>query len=222
MSPSPPKGPLEAFTRLRQLAKPGLVPEAERCEFCSLALGAGHRHLVEVSSRKIVCACDPCALRFENAVGRWKLIPRDARALPAFVLSDVDWEGFALPINLAFFFHSTPAGKVVAMYPSPAGATESLLPLASWEALVTANPPLTRMEPDVEALLINRLGATREYYLAPMDVCFELVGLIRLRWRGLSGGDKVWGEIEGFFNRLREQARPAVSRPAARSEAVHA
>lgn len=189
------------FATLRRFARP--TPTGEQCEFCSSPLNPGHRHLLEVAHRKIVCACEPCALRFENVIGRWKLIPRDAQALPSFHMSDMEWDGFALPINLAFFFQSTPAAKVVAMYPSPAGATESLLPLGAWQSLVTSNPPLAAMEPDVEALLVNRLGQTGEYYIAPIDVCFELVGLIRLHWRGLSGGDKAWEEVKGFFGRLR-------------------
>jgi hypothetical protein len=189
-----------AFATLRRFAIP--QPAVERCEFCSAGLGAAHRHLLEVGARKIACACDTCALRFENAVGRWKLIPRDTLQLGDFHLSDEQWESFSLPINLAFFFHNTPAGKVIAFYPSPAGATESLLPLASWEALLADNPALAEMQPDVQALLVNRLHGAHEYYLAPIDVCFELVGLIRLNWRGLSGGEKVWHEIETFFAKL--------------------
>jgi hypothetical protein len=150
-------------------------------------------------------------LRFENVIGRWKLLPRDASALPALQMSDEEWDAFALPINLAFFFHSTVAGRVLAMYPSPAGAMESLLPITRWEALVKANPALARMEPDVEALLVNRLGTKRAHYVAPLDICFELVGLIRLHWRGLSGGDRVWREIEGFYAKLKERSRPALA-----------
>jgi hypothetical protein len=201
---------------LRRLA-PSRAP-AEQCEFCSLPLGQGHRHLLELAGQKIICACDPCALRFENVVGRWKLIPRDARLLPSFQMADATWEGFALPINLAFFFHSTRAGKMVALYPSPAGATESLLPLSSWQTLERDNPCLLRMERDVEALLVHRLGEARECYLAPIDVCYELVGIIRLRWRGLSGGDKVWEELRNFFARLKGQTAGSPAQP----EAVHA
>ena len=65
----------------------------------------------------------------------------------------------------------------MAFYPSPAGATESLLPLSSWQQLVTENPALKRLEPDVEALLVNRVASARDYYIAPIDHCFELVGL---------------------------------------------
>ena len=95
-----------------------------------------------------------------------------------------------------------------ATYPSPAGATESLLPLDSWQTLASNNPLLTRITPDVEALLVNRVDRRREYYIVPIDLCFELVGLIRLHWRGLSGGDSVWKEIADFFNRLKKAALP--------------
>ena len=63
-----------------------------------------------------------------------------------------------MPINMAFFFYNTAAGKIGAFYPSPAGATESLLSLDAWDAIVEANPVLRTMQPDVEALLANRLG----------------------------------------------------------------
>jgi hypothetical protein len=173
-----------------------------------VTLAPQHRHLLEVASRKIICACDPCALRFQAVVdGKFKLIPRDTRVLTGFRIDDALWEDLALPINLAFLFHDTPAGKITALYPGPAGVTESLLSLTAWEDLVTANPVLSRMEPDVEALLINRVGTARDYLIAPIDVCFELVGLIRIHWRGLSGGTEAWREIDGFFQRLRANAK---------------
>ncbi len=92
------------------------------------------------------------------------------------------------------------------MYPSPGGATESATPVSSWTEIVRANPVLADMQPDVQALLANRLNESREYYLVPIDACFELVGVIRLHWRGFSGGDKVWEEMRGFFARLRGNA----------------
>jgi hypothetical protein len=195
---------------LRRFAKPRAATNPvgpERCELCRAALPASHRHLLEMASRQVVCACDPCALRFEGVIGgRFKLIPRDPRALPGFRLSDAQWANLAIPIGLAFFFFSTPEGKLTAMYPSPAGATESLLPLTAWEELVSENPQLARMEPDTEALLVNRLGSLPSHYIAPIDACYELVGLIRLHWRGLSGGDLLWQHIEEFFARLERQA----------------
>ena len=186
------------------------APARERCELCGAIIASEHRHLLEMATHKIVCSCDPCALRFELVLdGRFKLIPRDAHALPGFHLDDAEWDELALPIDLAFILHSTPAKRVMALYPSPAGPTESLLTLSAWEAIVAENPVLARMEPDVEALLVNRVGEHRLYYLAPIDLCFELVGLMRKHWRGLSGGDDVWREIDAFFARLEQRAKPA-------------
>ena len=161
-----------------------------------------------MTTQKIVCACDACALRFQDVVeGRFKLIPRDTRALPDFAMADADWENFALPINLAFFFYDSPNEKMTAMYPSPAGATESLLPLTAWAAIVRQNSALEKLEPDVEALLVHRAGEAREYFIAPIDKCFELVGLIRMHWRGFTGGEEVWREIGKFFDSLKNSAR---------------
>jgi hypothetical protein len=197
-----------AFSTLRRLAKPSQQPLLERCELCNLVLPPTHRHLLDLTSRQVACSCDPCALLFQNAVGaKFKLIPRDAQALPDFQMTDAEWENLALPIDLAFFFYSTPQRKMTAMYPSPAGPTESLLTLSSWETLVRQNPALQTMEAEVEALLVNRSKDAREYFIAPIDVCFELVGTIRVHWRGLSGGDEVWREIENFFAKLRASAR---------------
>jgi hypothetical protein len=180
----------------------------ERCELCSAELPPTHRHLFEMTKREVVCACDPCAMRFHDVVGgRFKLVPRDARALPNFKLSDAQWENLSLPIDLAFFFFNSLPGKMTDMYPGPAGATESLLPLTAWATLVADNPLLGQLEPDVEALLVNRVGSSRDYFVAPIDACYELVGLIRMHWRGLSGGDAVWREIASFFSRLQENAR---------------
>jgi len=199
-----------SFATLQKLAQqPSPKKTAvETCELCRVTITPWHRHLLEVAKRQIVCACEACALRFQDVVGgSYKLIPRDVRTLPDFRLSDAQWDGLAVPISLAFFFYSTPAARMVAMYPSPAGATESLLPLDTWEMLVAENHLLAQMEPDVEALLVNRVGTKQLYCLAPIDTCYRLVGLIRLHWRGLSGGDRVWQEIEQFFDDLRGKMR---------------
>lgn len=201
-------GPLAALRRYARDARPRAAEE--RCDLCNILLSPAHRHLLELANRKIHCACDACALRFQGVIGgRFKLIPRDARLLPAMQMSDTQWEALALPINLAFFFFSTPSGKMTALYPSPAGATESLLPLETWSMLVAKNPVLGTMEADVEALLVNRVGKAHDYLIAPIDRCFELAGLIRMHWRGLSGGEVVWKKIDAFFAGLREEARDA-------------
>jgi hypothetical protein len=116
-----------------------------------------------------------------------------------------------VPINMVFFFKNSLEDRMVAMYPSPAGATESLLALESWNDIVARNPVLGGVEPDVEALLVNRLGYSRgysapEYYLLPIDECYKLVGIIRAHWKGLSGGTELWQQIAEFFKNLKSRS----------------
>jgi hypothetical protein len=179
----------------------------ERCEMCSVELAADHQHLIEPVGRQLVCACDACAILFSGqAEMKYRRVPRRIRYLADFRMTDAQWDSLMLPINLAFFFKSTPEGKWLALYPSPAGPTESLLALDTWDEMAQDNPVVKEVEPDVEALLVNRVRAAREYYLVPIDECYKLVGLIRAHWRGLSGGAEVWKEIERFFDGLKERA----------------
>jgi hypothetical protein len=202
---APTRNPLST---LWQFVRKPSGPPAQRCELCGLALAPEHAHLLEPSTRQLVCSCEPCAVLFSGRQGgRYRRVPRDIRALPEFRLSDIQWEDLRLPINLVFFVHSTPAQRVLALYPSPAGAVESLLTLEAWQTLVTDNPELTELEPDVEALLVNRMKDARAYYRTPIDECFKLVGLIRAHWRGLSGGTEVWEEVGRFFTSLEERSR---------------
>jgi hypothetical protein len=194
------------FTALRRFIRPRTA--VERCDLCALELIPGHPHLIEPADRKIVCACDACAFLFTSQEGRrFKRIPRDAKYLADVRLSDLQWEALMLPIQLAFFFHSTPDERLIALYPSPAGATESTLPLDAWDEIVSDNPLLGDLQPDVEALLVNRVREKREYFIAPIDRCYELVGLIRTKWIGLSGGTEAWKAINGFFDDLQKNAR---------------
>ena len=179
---------------------------------CSRELAAEHEHLVEPANRKLICACGACAILFEGQSGtKYKRVPREVLFLRDFQLTDAQWEGLMIPIEMAFFFKSSPQGKVIALYPSPAGPTESLLSLDSWDDILQGNSALTAMRDDVTALLVNRVGHVRgaspaEYYLVPIDECYKLVGLIRAHWRGLSGGTEVWREIAAFFASLKKRA----------------
>jgi hypothetical protein len=210
MASSFPRPRESAFEALQQFARKRRV--TEHCEMCGRELAPDHEHLVEPSSRKLICACDACAILFEGQSGtKYKRVPRRVLFLLDFQLTDAQWEGLMVPIEMAFFFKSTPQGKMVALYPSPGGPTESLLSLDAWEDIEQANPVLKKMESDVAALLVNRVGLARgagpaEYYLAPIDECYKLVGLIRTHWRGLSGGTEVWREITAFFTALKEKA----------------
>lgn len=194
-----------ALASIRRFLQPKEV--REHCALCHVALADEHPHLVEPATHRLVCACDACALLFDGPNGaRYRRVPRRVQALPDLRLSDEAWDALQLPINLAFFLRSTPVGRVVALYPSPAGATESLVAASAWEPLAEDNPVLRGLEADVEGLLVNRIGTSRDYYRVGIDECYKLVGLIRAHWRGLSGGAVVWGEIARFFHGLRERS----------------
>jgi hypothetical protein len=209
MNPDPPdvNPGLTALASLRRFVRPRAVQE--RCELCSLALTPEHAHLVELSCRRLVCACDACAILFSGSgAAKYRRVPRRVQFLPDFRLTDLAWEALQLPVNMAFFLHNSAAGRVVALYPSPGGATESLVALEAWQMLVEDNPVWRDFEPDVEALLVNRVGPARECYRVGIDECYKLVGLIRMHWRGFSGGPAVWDEIGRFFTGLKERSGP--------------
>jgi hypothetical protein len=192
---------------LRRFAAPR--PVRERCELCAAELPDEHEHLIEPAARKLLCACTPCAILFNHRDGgKFRRVPRRVENLSGLRLSDLQWEGFGLPIALAFFLHSTQAGRVVAVYPSPAGATESALPLDAWEEFVAENPELRTLEPDVEALLVNRVGSARDHFRVGIDQCYRLAGILRTHWRGFSGGSALWDEIGRFFEQLRQRSGP--------------
>jgi hypothetical protein len=198
--------PQSAISVLRRFVRPRAVA-AERCDLCGAELQQEHTHLFEPPTRQLFCSCEACAILFSGqAETKYRRVPRRVRYLADFRLADAQWESLMIPIGMAFFFHSSPAGKTVALYPSPAGATESLLDLSAWAEVVEENPLLRELEPDVEALLVNRVRGANDYYVAPIDECFKLVGLIRAGWRGLSGGTEVWQSIEEFFTELKTKS----------------
>ncbi|WP_329521254.1 DUF5947 family protein [Spirillospora sp. NBC_01491] len=189
---------------------PGTVPGAaappgeaagEVCELCADPLGDRHGHLVDREDRRIMCACRPCSLLFAPDKGqRLRMIPERYRHDPGFALTEEDW---IFPVRTAFFFRNSALGRMVALYPSPAGATESELPLDAWERIMAAGPAAAHLEPDVEALLVDRESGA---YLVPIDACYRLVGLVRLHWKGFDGGTEARDRIDAFFAGLRERA----------------
>jgi hypothetical protein len=180
-----------AESRLAQIARRRDPPALERCELCGAVIAADHRHLLDPESRGLLCACRPCALLFERG-GRYRLIPTDRRRLDD--VPDLEWEELRLPVDVAFFLHDSAAGRDMAFYPGPMGATESQLPLQLGV--------LRTIQPDVEAVLVDRHLGARRHWIVPIDDCFRLVGLVRTHWRGLTGGKDVWAEIARFFDDL--------------------
>jgi hypothetical protein len=204
--------PLAVLQRVRRPAprpRPG-----ERCDLCSVAIPDEHRHVVELDSRSLKCACQACALLFTAggaAGGRFRSVPKDVYSLPDLTITSAQWDGLQIPVGVAFFFTNSDTGAMSAFYPSPAGATESLLPLGAFDELADEHPALDEVRSDVEAILVRLEGGMSECFIVPIDVCYELVGLLRQSWRGFDGGKEAHERLDELFGRLARTARPIAS-----------
>ncbi len=196
---------MEPFASLRPFLRPKAAG-ASQCELCGASMDE-HPHLLDLKTRKVVCSCEPCAILFASqGAAHYRRIPRDVRLLTDFVLTDVQWEALAIPINMAYFCLTGNSNSPTVFYLAPAGPTESLLAIDSWQEIVANNPAVRAMQPDVECLLVNRVMSPHRYFLTPIDECYRLVGLIRSNWRGFSGGTEVWKEIGAFFVSLEKRS----------------
>jgi hypothetical protein len=206
-------GPLGVLSRIRRAPRAPQVRAGERCEVCAEVIGDQHGHLVDLDSRALRCACRGCYLLFaaEGSGGnRFRAVPERYVSFPGLDLSASRWDALQIPVSVAFFFVNSALQRVAAFYPSPAGATESLLPLATWSELVEANPVLATLRPDVEAFLVRseRGADAPECFLVPIDACYELVGRLRTSWRGFDGGSEALEGLATFFDEVRTRARP--------------
>ncbi len=164
-----------------------------------------------MEDRSLLCACRPCALLFTKdgaAGGRYRAVPERHLRVSDFELSRAEWEALQIPVSVAFFFRNSTVGEVAGFYPSPAGATECLLPLDAWKQVETANPVLGGVESDVEAILIRAGSDGIECFVVPIDSCYELVGRLRRLWRGFDGGREARDALADYFDRIEAEARP--------------
>jgi hypothetical protein len=196
----------------------------ETCGLCGVRIDTRHSHVVNVVERHILCVCRGCYLLFtpEGAGGRrFVAVPDRCRAVRAEAVAGVITEVLQIPVGLVFFFINSHREQVVTLYPSPAGATESTLPLERWEAVVEAAPDLKSLLPDVEALLVRTRedrpsGETLDTrvdvdhaYIVPIDLCYELVGRLRRNWEGFNGG-AAWRDVNTFFQDLDRRVQGAL------------
>jgi hypothetical protein len=197
VTPTRGSAPHNPFSTLRRFLP---AAKAEHCDLCGVVLRPEHGHLLDLNTRRVVCSCEPCAVLFQHRGGTspYRRIGRDVRRLAEPPFTDAQWESLLIPIGLAFFVFNSRENRAMGFYPGPAGATLSSLSIDI--------PLVGELEPDVEALLVNRVGGAGEYYAAPIDRCYALTGLIRKHWHGLSGGEEAWEAVGRFFAGLREAA----------------
>ncbi|WAC53712.1 DUF5947 family protein [Gordonia sp. SL306] len=198
----------------------------ERCEMCAESIGDDHRHVVNTEGRALMCVCRGCYLLFtdQGAALRYRAVPDRYLNFRDHAIDHADWESLEIPVNLAFFFRNSGLGRVVAFYPGAGGAIESDLSLAAWDSLVARNRALEMLTDDVEAVLIRMPerggdggngdgdGTATGCLLLPIDVCYEFVGQVRMRWRGFDGGADVHNYMDEFFTSMSARARAVGSR----------
>lgn len=219
-----PAGPLAVLQRMRASRPAARV--GERCDMCGEPIGEEHSHIVSVANRSLMCSCRGCYLLFtqQDAALAYRAVPDRYLSFPTLDISPAQWDELQIPVGVAFFFFNSQLGRTIAFYPSPAGATESELPLGAWDQLLSDNAELATLVPDVEALLVRRnddsspaLGSSLasvdadavECYLIPIDACYQLVGRLRSLWRGFDGGRDARDALDQFFADVRARSRPA-------------
>ena len=147
-------------------SSPAAPARAERCELCSLEICAPTIRTVRSDGPQagVLVRC------LRVVVQRTQLMPgssgcRDEiRLLSEFHMTDAQWDGLMVPINMAFFFRSSPEQGWWRHVPQSGGRHG----VAAFAGGVERNcatriPNSKKMEPDVEALLVNRIGHARGF-----------------------------------------------------------
>jgi hypothetical protein len=188
-------------------------PTPERCQRCESALSARHRHAFDVTERSLVCICTACALLESRApLGRVRLVPESARGASSWAPDDAAWQALGIPKGLVFFVYHSARARWVAHLPTPFGALEADIAPEASGALAAGSTLLRSIQPDVEALLVrNWRGRPCQSYAVPIDICYELVAIVRGKFRGCNGRRAIEEKVAEFFADLERQcrARPA-------------
>jgi hypothetical protein len=194
---------LERYAKLVRRAR-----EGARCEVCAVAIGDEHRHVVDCKARKLLCACSACSIAFGGPhPTRFRTVPDRVRRDPTWVVAEGQLQALGVPVGLAFFVRPSSTMKWMAIFPSPAGATEAELDEAAWKDFSAGSAIVREIADDVEALFVRR---NRDGYSAcfvvPVDVCYELTALLRRKWHGIDGGDEARVAIDDFIATLAKRA----------------
>jgi hypothetical protein len=155
---------------------------------------------VELAAHTLRCSCGACAILFRDpgaGGGRYRTVPR--RVLRLIDAPGIDWTRLEIPVRLAFVVRRE---HWIALYPSPAGPVESELSSAAVDSLIALLPAGSVLEPEVEALLLQRsIEGNTLGLLVPLDAAYDLIGLVRRHWRGFDGGE-ARASIDTWISRL--------------------
>jgi len=194
---------IERFVQTFNRRRDGL-----RCDRCRTVLHRQHRHVIELDAHRLLCACNACAAEVERSVlGPCRLIPESVRSAPEWAPSWERWDSFGMPLRLGFFLWLSRLARWVAVAPSPIGAVDVAVPSSAWSAYLQESGIARQVRPDVEAVLVRGAGGgPLEAYVVPLDLCYELVALVRQTWHGIDGGDAARQELDRYFERLQRRS----------------
>jgi Family of unknown function (DUF5947) len=190
-----------ALRALRRFTEDSGDASLERCQRCMGTLSADHAHRLMAVRRQLECLCDKCAFEMPHE-SPWQVVAHKVERLPGFVMTAVEWDSLGLPVRLAFFVRRPDGDGARAFFPSAAGATEASLDADRWRELRDKSPRLSKMEPNVEALLVHHAAGRQLAFLVSIDVCYALVGTLRTHWRGFAGGPEAWQALDAFMSKL--------------------
>ena len=196
---------LERFVRRSEQARAQRA--GTTCELCGAKMSEQHRHVVDKTARRLLCACTACVIAFDgDGPGRFRTVPDRHRVRRDPSIDATVLDMLAVPVGLAFFFRSSTLARWVAVFPSVAGPTEAELPDEAWAALEARSALARELASDIEALLVHRTRDGRcAGYIVPVDECYELIALLRRHWRGIDGGDDARRVIAELFANLDER-----------------
>ena len=189
-------------------------PSAEKCELCATEVPAEHGHVADlercdpgVHVPGLLPAVHPARARAAAATGR---CPTGTWPIPAAALGAAEWDALQIPVGLAFFLPQLDLGPGRRLLSEPGrGHRVRARPGRVGSGWPRSTRCSARRTPDVEAALICRTDSGVEYFLVPIDVCYELVGRMRLHWRGFDGGAEARASIADFLGHGAIPARAA-------------
>ena len=141
----------------------------EHCDLCSEPIPPEHRHLLDLETRELRCACRRaacCSTARAPAAGTTPG-PRPAAAAGRLRARRRAWEELRIPVDMAFFFHRARGRARRRLLPGADGRDRVAARAARLGGDRGRQPRARGMEPDVEALLVNRARGARDSWLVP-------------------------------------------------------
>ena len=183
-----------------RVALPPRATPSGTCELCPIGIGEDHRHLLHLVERRIVCVCETC---WSTRSGDPEFRPPGSRTLVLddFDMTDEVWQSFGIPIGLTFLCArvsaagSSPSTRARRVRPSPSSTSAPGTRCARPTRSSTASSPTPRPS-------WSTARARRVYAIVPVDQAYKLVGLVKERWEGISGGRGVQEAVAEYFEAL--------------------